>query len=125
MVDRSARVLLSDAPLGIIRSDDAGTITYFDTGYLNGKTKGISVPFNLTTANQRLTIQCDQAAYVLTDVYGVDAGNGIKLAADEKLTTSLNSVNRVVAVKLDGGTYTGGIVSVAPLPGSAIVSASR
>lgn len=113
---------LAAAPglLGTIRTDDAGTISNIDTGYGNGLAGAVSVPFSLSVANQRLTIQCDQAAYVLTDVYGVDAGNGLQLAALEKLTTSINSTART-GTKLDGGTFTSGLVSIAPVSGPTAV----
>lgn len=104
--------------IGMIMVQDGGTISNIDTGYNNGNYPNAA--FNLSVANQKLTIQCDQAAYVLTDQNGVDAGNGIKLAADEKLTTSINSIGRTWT-KLDGGSYTGGIVSIAPVSGATAI----
>ncbi len=65
---------------------------------------------------------------MLTDVPGVDAGTGLKLAADEKFPTSVNSYTSKPANALngDGGSaavgvyYCGGWVAVAPVPGASL-----
>ncbi len=106
--------------IGCIRTDDGGTISNINTGYGNGLATGNCVPFTLSVANQRLTVQCNNPAYVLTDIDGVDAGNGLQLAALEKLTTSVNSISRT-ATKTDGGSYTGGIVSIAAVSTASVV----
>ncbi len=125
--------------LGTIINADAGTSSNRSMCASDAGTSGdsntvgcptILLPFAIPagTSAGKITLQCDQAAYVLTDVSGVDAGTGLYVAANEKFPTSVNSAKNLWANALngDGGSawvgvqYYGGWVSTAAVPGSAL-----
>lgn len=123
-------------PLGIITVTDGGTASNRSMcasdagGTTDVRTSGCAsafLPFVIPTST-KITIQCDQAAYVATGLAGVDAGSGMKLAVDEKFPTSTGATRYIctAASNGDGGSaavgvcYSGGWVSIAPLVGSSL-----
>ncbi len=73
----------------------------------------------------KLTVQCDEACLIATDVSGVDAGTGLALTAAQIFPTSTNASKALTvnAVNADAGapiavlasSYWGGWVAVAPV----------
>lgn len=125
---------LSDAQagerrLGTMIVSDAGTVNNATTGYGSAGCAGTDdgVPGETTPGScdqafriptsAKITVQCDDAAFVAANARGVDAGTGMSVAIAEKLPTSTRPGNVKVALP-DGGTYYGGVVSIAPAVGS-------
>lgn len=112
-----------EALLGKLVVSDGGTTANRCTGWGAYTGTGSFVVAPLT----KVTIQCDAAAYVLTDVAGCDAGNCVYLSANEKFPTSINTSKTLTckAFNSDGGaaghsvTYTGGWVAMYPDPAAA------
>lgn len=102
---------------------DAGTTTNRCTGW-SGYSGGGAFTIN---PKSLISIQCDAAAYVLTDVAGCDAGTCVAVQAGQFFTTSVNASKTLLckAYNSDGGTaghavtYTGGWVAMAPAAASA------
>lgn len=132
-----------DRLLGVILVTDGGTASNATTGYgsagcaheYDPAGAGACAQSFRIGANTLLSVQCkDQGAKFRANWYTVDAGQGITLAADQFLTTS---VGQSVYVPpgcngiqtdggpcfrpgvLDGGEYNGGVVSISPLAGAA------
>lgn len=123
-----------DRLLGVILVTDGGTVSNATTGY---GTAGCSHEYDPAGAgacpqafrigvNVKLTVQCkDQGAKFVANKYTTDAGEGTTLAADQFFTSSTGAAVTVppgtasTAGLLDGGTYSGGVVSIAPLAGAA------
>lgn len=109
--------------LGKLVVSDAGTTTNRCTGWAAYAGGGAFVVPPLA----KISVQCDSAAYFLTDVAGCDAGNCVKLAADQFFTSTINGSKTLTcyAFNSDAGiigvpvTYTGGWVSMAPVGASA------
>ncbi len=84
---------------------------------------GVLAPFAVPTGpSAKITVQCDEACFFLTDVSGVDAGTGLALTAGQIFPTSVNATHNLTvnAVNADGGaplavTYNGGWVAAAPV----------
>ncbi len=104
--------------IGRLLSVDGGTVSNRTTGwgaYTGGGTFVIAPP-------SKISIQCDQAAYICTDASGCDAGTGAKVATDQLLPTSVDTSRNLsgAAYNSDGGTtgvtvtYSGGWVSCSP-----------
>lgn len=111
-----------EALLGKLVVSDGGTTANRCTGWEAYAGAGSFVVTPLT----KISIVCDSTAYVLTDVAGCDAGNCVKLAADQFFTTSVNVAKNLTckAFASDGGvaghavTYNGGWVAMSPDPGA-------
>lgn len=114
-------------PLGIILASDAGTANNFNTGYL---TAGCSTTigtcdqaFKIPTA-ALISVQCDQSAFVAVNNCYVDAGSGVKVAADQFFTSSTAPQSIKCPAKGDrtddGGSFLGGVVSIAPAVGNSL-----
>ncbi len=117
--------------LGRILASDAGSANNAFTGYLTAGCANSPVngpgscdqAFRIPT-NAKITIQCDQAALVAVGRSFVDAGNGIALTAGQLFPTSTGAAvtyqgkGSVSGRTDDAGTYTGGIVAVAPAVGA-------
>ncbi len=113
--------------LGTLVVTDAGSVTNRTVGNINsGAGQFVVAPLS------KITVQCDQAGLVLTDVAGCDAGNCIRVAADEKFATSINTSKKLSARawNWDGGaqgsaepvvTYTGGWIAAAAPAGQAVL----
>lgn len=123
--------LAGEKLIGTLIVSDGGTVTNRTSGYTN-----YACPANTTGGcfllpvgvSAYISVQCDQASYVLTDVAGCDAGQCLKLAADQLLTTSVNTVKNLSAyvINSDGGaalaiTYNGGWIASAPVSGASSV----
>ncbi len=108
-----ATALAGEFYKGTIRVDDAGTMSNFDTGYFDSTAPNSSFALK---GNSKITLQCDQAAWVTSERKSCDAGNCLKVAADEKFPTSTNALT-LVSPTMDGGSYSGGVVGVAPVSG--------
>ncbi len=102
--------------LGKMEVYDAGTTSNRCTGYVAyASPTAFVVP-----PKAKISIQCDSASHVLTDVANVDAGRGIALAAGQFFTTSINGAQTLScrAFNSDGGsaghivTYTGSWVTM-------------
>ena len=81
-------------------------------------------------ASMLLSVQCVSAAILKVNWYVADAGDGVKLAADQFFTTSTGSGavvvpsltlpdggGRIVGGMPDGGSYVGGVVAIYPVDG--------
>ncbi len=115
-----------DKLLGVVLVTDGGTVNNASTGYGSaGCASQTSLPsgagacaqaFNIGTSIL-LSVQCkDQSAMFAANVPTVDAGQGIKLAADQFLTSSTGSSPITVSLP-DGGSYRGGLVAISPIAG--------
>ncbi len=117
--------------MGTINVTDGGTATNRTTGYV-----AYACPANATGGcfeigtNNKITVQCDQACFIGANVSGCDAGQCLKVAADEKFPTSVSSQALTLtgrAFNSDGGTagvavtYTGGWFAASPVSGAACV----
>jgi len=109
--------------LGKLVVNDGGTTTNRCTGWSAYAGAGAFVVSPLS----KITIQCDGIADILTDVGGCDAGACLRVVANEKFPTSVNT-NKTLTCKAynsDGGTagvsvtYTGGWVAMSPDPATA------
>ena len=76
-----------------------GTITSGGTSVTNATT---AVSFNIPPMS-KLTVQCDAAAYIATDATTVTTANGLKLATDVALPTSVGNGASTI-LPADGGT---------------------
>ncbi len=115
--------------IGTLIVTDGGQTTNRTVGRLNATGTALQT-FEVPLA--KITIQCDQASQCLTDVQGCDAGVCMRLAADEKFPTSVNTAKTFTAKAWtwDGGsqalasnptvTYTGGWVSCGPVTGGEV-----
>ncbi len=119
--------------LGIIMVTDAGTGTNrtaaaaaaAPTTFINGSK--CSAGFEVTPLT-KISVQCDEAAFVATDAAGCDAGTCVELAAKQFFTSTVNSSKTLTARawSWDAGaqstpcvvTYTGGWVAVSPVGGA-------
>lgn len=107
--------------LGRIVSTDGGPVNNASTGYLSaGCAKGgaCDQAFAMSPST-KITIQCDEAAIITVNKPGTDAGVGLALTAGQIFPSSTASGNVTVKPLPDGGTYSGGVVSVAPALGAA------
>jgi len=119
-------ILVSDAGTGSNRT--AASSAGAPTTYIN-RTR-CSAGF-VVTPQSKISVQCDQAAYVGVNVAGCDAGTCVELAAKQFFTTSVGAAQTLTARawSWDGGsqaaasacvvTYTGAWVAVAPVTGAA------
>lgn len=80
-----------------------------------------SPPFNtfVVPAGSKLTVQCDQASLVMTDVPMVDAGTAIALTAGQSITTSCTSLSGKSYALQDAGQYSQCLVSSQAASGEA------
>lgn len=125
-----APAFAGDRLLGVILVTDGGFGSNATTGYgpAAGAASGCCSSANGRYAcscpqafaigqNALLSVQCkDQGALFAANRSAVDAGEGIRLATDQFLTTSVGAPMNVSLP--DGGLYTGGSVAIAPLPGA-------
>ncbi len=111
--------------LGRLYTNDAGPVNNATTGYgsagcgsagVNGA-PACAQAFRIPTLGAPISIQCTTAAVVKVNYAAVDAGDGIRLAADQLLTTTVQ-LNGAVARLPDAGTYVGGLVSICPIAGA-------
>lgn len=101
--------------LGSIRVSDAGTTNNWETGYLDGLATNGAFQLGLGVP---VSIQCEApGAYVATGCRGVDAGRGVKLLTDQMLPVVTQTGGTVIPVTVDGGSYSQGLVCIAPLVG--------
>ncbi len=111
--------------IGTIIVTDGGTSSNRTTGYTNSNygisTKAFSVP----APNGKISIQCDEDAWVCTNRAGCDAGVGVAITAGQLFptTTVAQSTQSGQSMNPDAGvgqasgftvTYYGGHVSIAP-----------
>lgn len=124
-----------DKLLGVIVVSDGGTVSNATTGYGSAGCSRQQDPGGAGACAQAfpigpstlLSIQCrDNSAMFAANKRTTDAGEGIKLAADQFLTTSTAAQSFYVPPisgsnngMPDGGSYVGGIVSISPIAGSA------
>lgn len=116
---------LNSPLLGRILASDGGTANNANTGYLTAgcsTTEGSCDQAFPIPANQKITIQCDEAAIVAANRRWTDAGTGIALTAGQIFPTS-TAAQSVTYFGIggrtdDAGTYTGGMVSIAPAVGA-------
>lgn len=95
--------------LGCIFVADGGSENNATTGY-NVANQNVRA-FDLGT-NQPITLQCMRGpCNVAVGDIATDAGRGLWMAANEKITSSLGAQAKTT-LKGDAGVYTGGIVSV-------------
>ena len=112
--------------MGRIYVSDAGTVSNATTGYGSAGCASQTSPTGAGACDQafplgsnlKLTIQCDSACGVSVNRGTTDAGIAMALSAAEKFPTSLATTNFTTALP-DAGSYTGGLVSISPTPGSA------
>lgn len=106
--------------LGRIYVADAGTVSNVTSGYgsagCSTSTGSCDQAFVVPTSS-KITVQCDSAAVVSTSECGIDAGRGMRVTADQMFPTSTGA--SITCPRADGGTYTGGVVSIGPAAGSA------
>ena len=133
-----------DRLLGVIGVNDAGTVNNATTGYGAagcpsdswGGGASCTQAFSVGTG-LFLDIQCRQAGVVRVNAPHVDAGNGVVLAAGQLFPTSTGTAtlslgpltsadggNKIAGGMPDGGTYQGGLVSIAPAAGSTSIECS-
>lgn len=99
-----------------------GTIVVSDGGTASNRTTGTTF---VVSPLSKISIQCDQAGFVLTDVPGCDAGKCVEVASKQFFATSVNTNKTFTscAYNADAGctavTYTGGYVAAAPASGAA------
>ncbi len=123
--------------LGTILVSDGGSVSNATTGYGSagcGTGGACAQAFRVPTATP-ISIQAITACTVVVNSSFADAGNGVQLTAGQFFTSStattpvtvwpinpdggtINSHGQWGGVP-DGGTYTGGIVSIAPAAGAA------
>lgn len=128
-----------DELLGVILVTDGGTVSNATTGYGSPGCSKQTDPEGAGACAQAfpigtgmlLSIQCkDQGALVRVNRFKVDAGDGARLATDQWFQTSTGTQavsvgpllwgdggTRTASGMPDGGTYLGGVVAIAPLPG--------
>ena len=118
--------------IGVILVSDGGSVNNATSGYgsagcATGPAGDRPSPngagacaqsFRLPT-NAPLSIQCNTAAVIKTNAPQADAGDGVRVAIDQFFTTSTRVQGVNVGVTPDGGTYTGGVVAIAPIAGAA------
>lgn len=96
--------------LGCIFVADGGSSNNATTGYTLANTNIQAFDIGTSTL---LTLQCSRGpCHVAVGAAVTDAGRGLYMAANEKITSSTGS-SPVVTLKGDAGAYRGGIVSVA------------
>lgn len=113
-----ARVAHAGEPnaFGCIFVADGGSSNNATTGYTLANTNIQAFDIGTSTL---LTLQCSRGpCHVAVGAAVTDAGRGLYMAANEKITSSTGS-SAVVTLKGDAGTYRGGIVSVAQGAGAA------
>ena len=114
--------------LGRILASDAGSSNNFNTGYLTAGCANSAITgagscdqaFKIPTGT-KITIQCDEAAFVNENVAWVDAGNGKALTAAQLYPTSTGGAvsYRGLGGRVDdAGVYSGAVVSIAPAVGA-------
>ena len=113
--------------MGVILVSDAGSVNNATTGYgsagcatrasVNGA-GACAQSFRIPTS-ALISIQCNTAAMVKVNRPAADAGDGIRVAVDQFLTSSTAFGGVRVSLTPDGGTYAGGMVSIAPVAGAA------
>lgn len=95
---------------GCIFVADGGSSNNATTGYTLANTNIQAFDIGTSTL---LTLQCSRGpCHVAVGAAVTDAGRGLYMAANEKITSSTGS-SPVVTLKGDAGAYRGGIVSVA------------
>lgn len=123
-----------DRLLGVILVSDGGTVSNATTGYSSGGCSlqsGVqgagacaqAFPIGVSTL---LSIQCrDNSAMIAVNKATTDAGEGVKVAADQFLMSSTAATPVTIFALAsnnsgmpDGGTYTGGVVSISPIAGA-------
>lgn len=114
--------------LGVLLVTDAGIVSNQSTGYGSAGCNSAFSPGGAGACaqsfpigvNTLLSVQCrDQGAIFKANWYAVDAGDGIRLAADQFFTTSTGTKAVIIPLLPDGGSYVGGVVSITPLAGAA------
>jgi hypothetical protein len=137
MVRKFTAVVLLAPALAFAGEVLLGTLIVSDGGTVSNRTTGwtaYACPSNTTGGCfvvqplSKVSIQCNQAAYVITDLAGADAGTGVRLDADQFFQTSVNTNKTLTghAYNSDGGTaghavtYTGGWVAAAPQSGASL-----
>ncbi len=137
----SVAVLLSagaafsgDKLLGVLLVTDGGSVSNATTGYLSAGCSheydqegagACAQAFRIPVATL-ISIQCkEQGARVVVNKRRTDAGEGIAVAADQFLMSSTSATPVYIpplasnnAGMPDGGTYSGGVVSISPLAGA-------
>ena len=121
--------LAGETLLGTLISSDGGVVTNRTTGYT-----AYACPANtsggcfVVTPQTKITVQCNQAAYFLTDSASASSTTGLRLSADQMFPSSINTNKTLTAgaYNSDGGsagvavTYTGGWVSAQPQSGASL-----
>ena len=99
-----------------------GTLTVSDGGTIANRTTGTTF---IVPPLEKITVQCDEASWFLTDVATCSATTCLRIAALEKLPTSVNASKALTgySYNADAGpgiavTYTGGWVASMPVSGA-------
>lgn len=101
--------------IGTIRVSDAGSTNNAETGYGDGLAPNGSFPLG---NNAPYGVQCDSpGALFAVGSRFTDAGLGLKLSTDQFIFTSTPAGGSFIPVKVDGGSYSGGLISIAPIAG--------
>ncbi len=111
--------------LGRLYTTDGGPVNNATTGYGSAGCGGggpngapaCRQAFRVPNMGAPISIQCSTAAVVKVNYAAVDAGDGVRLAADQFFTTSVKQQDATAALP-DGGSYSGGLVSIAPVAGA-------
>ncbi len=125
--------------LGVLLASDGGSVNNANTGYgsagcapqgsVNGA--GACAQAFQVPASTPISIQCSTAASVKVNAPAVDAGDGIRVVADQFLTSSTATTSKFLGPSNlpdaglitsngvpDGGWYYGGLVSCSPIAGA-------
>ena len=105
------------ALLGIILVSDGGTVSNVTTGYGSAPSTSGAQAFSIPTSS-KITVHCNAVAYVETADCGADGGRAMPLAADVLFPTSTGAA--ITCRRADAGSYTGGVVAVAPQSGASV-----
>lgn len=110
--------LAEEQLIGRIQSTDGGSVCNYSTGYnQTGCIQGeaCAQAFALPSGNKLITVHCDNGAAVSVSRSGTDAGIGVPVASRQLFFTDTGKTIRIAATP-DGGTYSGAVVCIAPLP---------
>ncbi len=115
----SALSFAEDVQLGVILVSDGGTGSNVNTNYGSATCSDPEVcgAFQLSWPNNPISVQCPGGAIVAVGRVTTDAGIGVYLADNAFLQTDTGKAQTIV--RPDGGSYYGGVVSIAPFAGAA------
>jgi len=111
--------------IGRLYTSDAGAVNNANTGYATAGCSRRQDPLGAGACDQAfaiapgslITIQPIEACLVSVNRPHTDAGIAVVLAAGEKFPTSL-APGKLTSAQMDGGVYSGGLVTIAPVAGA-------